>query len=287
MKIKANNINMNYDVKGKGENLVLIHGAGDNLNMWYHQVPVFSKSYCVITYDVRGAGKTDSPKGDYSMPLLAEDVCELVKAIAFVNLMSVDSMEQMMKAQKPEEAQCFLLGYSMGGRIALEAAINHPQMVKALVLANSGVGLARPAPDAAERRQALMELLSKGDMKKVTEMMTTSAFSPGFRSKNPSEFDKYMKVKLQNKADGLARTMQTLGSATTPPDLSKVKCPVLIIVGENDAYMGVEQGKQAHEAIAGSKLLILPTGHASAIEAPDRFNSAVLEFLSGVRGPTT
>jgi 3-oxoadipate enol-lactonase len=288
MKIKANNINMNYDTKGKGENLVLIHGAGDNLNMWYHQVPVFSKSYCVITYDVRGSGKTDSPKGDYSISLLAEDLCELVKAIAFVNLMSVDSMEQMMKAQKPEEAQCFLLGYSMGGRIALEAAINHPQMVKALVLANSGVGLAPPpAPDAAERRQALLELLNKGDMKKVTEMMTTSAFSPGFRSKNPSEFDKYMKVKLQNKADGLVRIMQTLGSATTPPDLSKVKCPVLIIVGENDAYMGVEQGKQAHEAIAGSKLVILPTGHASAIEAPDRFNSAVLEFLSGVRGSTT
>jgi 3-oxoadipate enol-lactonase len=81
--------------------------------------------------------------------------------------------------------------------------------------------------------------------------------------------------------------MQALASTTTPPDLSKVKCPVLLIVGENDAYMGVEPGKQAHEAIAGSKLVILPTGHASAIEAPDKFNSAVLEFLSGVRGSTT
>lgn len=287
MKIKANGINMNYDTKGKGEYLVLIHGAGDNLNMWYHQVPAFFKNYYVITYDVRGSGKTDSPKGDYSISLLAEDVCELVKAIAFVNLMSVDSMEQMMKSQKPDEAQCFLLGYSMGGRIALEAAINHPQMVKALVLANSSVGLAPPTPDAAERRQALLELLGKGDMKKVAEMMTTNAFSPGFKSKNPSEFDKYMKVKLQNKPDGLVRIMQALASTTTPPDLSKVKCPVLLIVGENDAYMGVEPGKQAHEAIAGSKLVILPTGHASAIEAPDKFNSAVLEFLSGVRGSTT
>jgi len=289
MKIKANNINMNYDVNGKGENLVLIHGAGDNLNMWYHQVPIFSKSYYVITYDVRGAGKTDSPKGDYSISLLAEDVCELVKAIAFVNLMSVDSMEQMVKASRPEEAQCFLLGYSMGGRIALEAAIKHPEMVKALVLANSSVGLAPPSPEAAERRQALLELLSKGDIKKVAEMMTTNAFSPGFRSKNPSEFERYMKVKLQNKPEGLARMMQSLATAaaSSPPDLSKVKCPVLIIVGENDAYMGVEQGKQAQQAIAGSKLVVLPSGHASAIELPDRFNSAVLEFLSEVRGSTT
>ena len=61
------------------------------------------------------------------------------------------------------------------------------------------------------------------------------------------------------------------------------KCPVLIIVGENDLLMGAEQGKQARKAIAGSKLLILPTGHAAAIELPDKFNSAVLEFLSKVR----
>jgi pimeloyl-ACP methyl ester carboxylesterase len=284
MKIKANGINMNYDTNGNGENLVLIHGAGDNLNMWYHQVPVFSKNYCVITYDVRGSGKTDSPKGDYSMPLLAEDVCELVKALAALNLMNVDSLEQMKKAPRPEEAQCFLLGYSMGGRIALEAAINHPEMVKAVILANSSVGLAPPSPDAAERRRALLELLGKGDMKQVAEMMTTGAFSPGFKAKNPSEFDKYKKVKLQQKPEGLARIMQTLASVTAPPDLSKVQCPVLLIVGENDAYMGVEQGKQAHEAIAGSKLVVLPTGHAAAIEAPDKFNAAVLEFLSEVRG---
>ena len=285
MKTKANGINMNYDIKGKGENLVLIHGAGDNLNMWYHQVPVFSKNYCVITYDVRGAGKTDSPKGDYPIPPLAEDVCELVKAITLLNMMNIDSMQQMATATRPEEATCLLLGYSMGGSIALEAAIKHPEMVKALVLANSSLGFAPPSQESIGRRQTLMESLGKGDMKKVAEMMTTSAFSPGFKSKNPSEFDKYMKVKLQQKPDGLARIMQSLATAaTSPPDLSKVKCPILLIVGENDAYMGVEQGKQAQQTIPGLKLVILPTGHASAIEAPDQFNSAVLEFLSAVRG---
>ena len=56
-----------------------------------------------------------------------------------------------------------------------------------------------------------------------------------------------------------------------------------LLVGENDLYMGVEQGRQAHEAIAGSKLVILPTGHAAAVELPEKFNSAVLEFLSEVR----
>jgi 3-oxoadipate enol-lactonase len=264
MKIKANGIYMHYQIKGQGANIVLIHGAGDNLNMWYHQVPVFSKSYRVITYDVRGSGKTESPEGDYSISLFAEDLYQLMRAI------------------RVEGA--YLLGYSMGGRIALELAINYPDLVKGLVLANSSVGLTPPSPETLERRRVTLELLDKGDMKRVAEMMTTGAFSPDLKSKNPTKFKRYMKVKLQNKPDGIARLMRSLSTSTVPPDLNKVKCPVLLIVGENDLYMGVEQGKQAREAIAGSKLVILPTGHAAAIELPKKFNPSVLEFLSGARG---
>lgn len=261
MKIKANGISMNYQIKGKGANLVLIHGAGDNLNMWYHQLPVFSKSYRVVTYDIRGSGKTESPKGEYSISLFAEDAYQLIKAI------------------RVEGA--YFLGYSLGGRIALELALDHPDLVKALVLANSSAGLTPPSLETLERRRVTLELLDKGDMKRVAEMMTAGAFSPNFKSKNPTEFKRYMKVKLQNKIDGIARLMRSLGTPTAAPDLSKVKCPVLLIVGENDLYMGVEQGKHAHEAIVGSKLVILPTGHAAALELPEKFNSAVLEFLSG------
>lgn len=263
MKTKANGISINYEIKGKGENLILIHGAGDNLNMWYHQVPVFSKSYRVITCDVRGSGKTESPPGQYSTSLFVEDLYQLMKAI------------------RVETG--YFLGYSMGGRIVLELAIAHPEIVKALVLANSGVGLAAPSPEAVARRQSMLALLDKGNIEGLSEMMTTGSFSPDFKSKKPKEFEKYKKVKLQNKPDGLARLMGALGASTTPPDLSKVKCPVLLIVGENDLFMAAEQGKQAQEAIAGSKLVVLPSGHAAAIEVPKEFNSAVLNFLSEIR----
>jgi len=263
MKIKANDISMNYEISGKGENLVLIHGAGDNLNMWYHQVPIFSKSYSVITYDVRGHGETESPKIEYTISLFTED------------------LYQFMKAIKVESA--YFLGYSMGGRIALNLAIDHPEMVKVLILANSSVGLTSPSPEAMERRRMWVELLEKGDIQAVAELMTTTAFSPGFKDRNPTEFEKYKNVKLQNKPDDFARVMRVIGASTTPPDLSKVKCPVLIIVGENDAFMGVDQGKLAQKRIVGSKLVILPTGHAAAIELPSKFNSAVMKFLSGIR----
>ena len=264
MKTKANGISMNYKIKGKGDNLVLVHGAGDNLNMWYHQVSAFSKRYRVITFDIRGSGRTESPREEYSIPLFAKDAHELMKAI------------------RVEDA--YFLGYSMGGRVALELTLNHPEMVKALILANSSVGLTTPPPETAKRRRVVLELLDKGDTKRFAEIMTTNAFSPGFKFENPTEFQKYMRVKLQNKPDGLARLMRSLGALTNPPDLSKVKCPVLLIVGENDLYMGVEQSKQAPEAITGSRLVILPTGHVAAIESPEKFNSAVLEFLYQLKG---
>lgn len=264
MRIKANAISMNYEVKGDGQNLVLIHGAGDNLNMWYHQVPVFSETYRVITYDVRGSGKTESPEGEYSLLLYSEDLYQLMKAIGMEN--------------------AYFLGYSMGGRIALELAATHPEVAKAVVLANSSAGLISPSPEILARRKVLLEFLDMGDIKSVAEMMTIDAFSPNFKSKNPTEFERYMRVKLQNKPRSFARVMRSLGMPTPSPDLDKVECPVLLIVGENDSYMKVEQAKRIHQALVGSKLVVLPTGHAAAIELPDKFNLAVLDFLSAIEG---
>lgn len=280
MRISANSIWMNYESKGKGEKLILIHGAGDNLGMWYNQVPAFFKSYEVITYDIRGAGKTDSPSGEYSIPLFVEDLEGLITAMKRQTTVSLDDDD--LEALKRLKQGSYFLGYSLGGRIAIELAINRPELVKALILVNSAMGLTPPSPEFAERRKAMLELLEKKDIKKVAEMMTISAFSPDFKSKNPKVFDQYMKVKLQSKADGWARIMRVLGAPSAPPDLSKVTCPTLIVIGEFDA--GAEQGRQAQKLIAGSKLVTLPTGHAAPIEAPDKFNAAVLEFLAEVKG---
>jgi 3-oxoadipate enol-lactonase len=260
LQIKANNISISYRINGKGDNFVLIHGAGDNLNMWDHQISVFSESYRVITYDVRGHGDTESPETEYTMSLLSEDLYQFMKEITVKS--------------------AYFLGYSMGGRLALNLAIEHPEMVKALILANSPVGLM--PPEAIEGRQMMLELLEKGDFKMAVELMTANAFSPGFKDNHLAEFEKYKNVKLKNKSDCFTRVIRAIGTFNTIPDLSKVQCPVLMIIGENDAIMGVDQGKSAQKAIVGSKLVILPTGHAAALELPGKFNSAVMQFLSGI-----
>jgi pimeloyl-ACP methyl ester carboxylesterase len=263
MIITANDISVNYEIIGEGENLVLIHGAIDNLNMWHRQIPTFSKSFRVITYDVRGHGKTESPETEYSIPLFAEDLYLFMKAI--------------------DVEKAFFLGFSMGGRIALQLGIDHAEMVKALILANSSLGLKPPSSEFLDRRRLWQELLRKGDTGAFIEMMTINAFSPGFDERKPTEFEKYRNIKLQNKSSAFAQVMQALAALAAPPDLSRVKCPVLLIVGINDAYMGVDQGHLAQRAIIGSELVILPAGHAAAIETPDEFNAAVMAFIRECR----
>jgi pimeloyl-ACP methyl ester carboxylesterase len=113
--------------------------------------------------------------------------------------------------------------------------------------------------------------------------MTIAAFSPGFRDRNPGQFERYLNVKLRNRPEGLARLFQAFSVPLVAPDLSRVKCPVLLVVGENDPGAGPEQGRQSQQLMRGSTLVVLPTGHASAVELPDRFNDAVLNFLSSLR----
>lgn len=262
MKIRANGIMMNYELTGTGECLVLVHGAGDNLGMWYGQVPVFSREYRVLTYDVRGHGETECPPSPVDMPLLAADLRELVRAL------DVD--------------RAFVLGYSMGGRIGLQLALDEPAMMRALIMSNSGVGLGAPPPGAAERRQSLIAALQRGDLETVSEQMTAFSFSPGLKERDPALFERYKRVKLVNDAQSFARVWGSMAQAQ-PPDLSRLSCPVLLIAGERDAFTPLESARLTHAAIPGSRLEILPTGHAAALEAPDEFNRIVLDFLADIR----
>jgi 3-oxoadipate enol-lactonase len=264
MKIIANGISMNYEVVGSGKCLTLIHGAGDNINAWFNQVPAFSQRYRVLTYDVRGHGQTEMTEEELTTELWVDDLYALLKGL--------------------NVSETFLLGHSMGGAIALQFTLTHPKMVKALILSNSGG--ARGSSEKEMRKmaaihQAQIEAIKEEGMKAVVKDRFSRMFSPGFVEKHPEVAERYKSVLLQNKPEGYLRVMQRMGRPSTSPDLSKISCPTLVIGGEYD-FGGPSAAKATQEAIPGSQLKVFPTGHAPAIEVPREYNETVLTFLAGV-----
>jgi len=266
MRIKANGISMNYEVTGNGRWLTLIHGAGDNLEAWWNQVSVFSQHHRVLTYDVRGYGQTETPPGEYTTDILVQDLYELLKALGINGT--------------------YVLGYSMGGRVAVELTLSHPELVKALIISNSGMAPhpAQPKGDARmmKLRQERMKTFEKHGLESTMDESTAMVFSPGWSEQNLEVFEHYKRIRLKNDPEAYLVAMRAMVWRMPHPDVSGIRCPTLIIAGEKDSLMGAESGRATQELIAGSHLKIMATGHASAIENPQEFNSIVLAFLAGL-----
>lgn len=266
MRIQANGVETNYELVGEGDCIVLIHGFTDNMAMWQNQVPVFSQQYKVLTFDVRGHGQTDSPEDKISLDTLADDLYSLLKALNI--------------------GKAFVLGYSMGGRIGLNFALKHPDMTPGLIFANSGI----PGPvfQLSEReikemleKQSLMEkLIESGDIEGIAEVMTELSFSPGFKDREPEVYQRYKELKLENDPRHYLPIMKAIvENFQNPPDLTQLKCPALIIAGDQDSFMKLDVAESMEKAIPNAQVKILPAGHASALEVPEQFNQVVLEFL--------
>ena len=269
MKIKIGQTTTHYELTGSGECLVLIHGFSDNLGLWHNQVPVFAEKYRVLTYDVRGHGRTESTDDDFSMDRLAEDLSALLTAL--------------------DLDRCHLLGFSMGGRIAAGFTLRHPDRVASLILANSGI----PGPDLqmseekkaemAERRKLMAQLVDSGDNPAIAEIMTQLSFSPGLKERQPALFERYKNLKLQNDPVHYGALVQALmDGMENPPDLTQITCPALIIAGEQDSFMSREVAQSMERALPRVETVVLPTGHAAALEMPEPFNRAVLDFLASL-----
>ncbi|MCB0119292.1 MAG: alpha/beta fold hydrolase, partial [Anaerolineales bacterium] len=115
--LNVNGVDLYYEVNGKGQTVVFIHGLGSSCQDWEKQEPVFSKQYQVVTLDLRGHGKSQKPSGPYSIALFARDVAGLIRSL---NL-----------------APVHVVGISLGGMIALQLAADHPELVRSFVAANN------------------------------------------------------------------------------------------------------------------------------------------------------
>ncbi len=124
----VNGIRLRYETWGVGPTpLVLLHGLGSSADDWFLQLPAFAPHYLCVAVDLRGHGLSDKPVGNYAVGLFTSDVAELLRDL--------------------DLAPAHILGLSLGGMVAQQLALAHPQVVRSLVLINTLPGLWPPPRD--------------------------------------------------------------------------------------------------------------------------------------------
>ena len=247
-----------YEAAGAGHPLVLIHGGGMDSRMWDAQFALFAKSYRVIRYDVRGFGKSPPSTAVYA------DDDDLVRLLQHLGI-----------------TKTYVVGLSLGGRIAIDLMLSHPDLVDAGVLAApglSGFRLSEDPDDAASLRAA-----QAGDWEAVTHYWLISSYmSPAMQ--NPALAPRLHQLALDNAHEVLDNL--SLERILDPPAIDRlrqVKAPTLIIVGARDVASIHEICGLLFARVPGAKEIVIPnTGHIVNMEQPERFNRAVLDFLAAL-----
>ncbi len=256
-----------YEVRGSGPPLVLIEGLGYASWMWTMQTDDLSKDHKLIIFDNRGVGKSDKPNYPYTINMFSDDL----KAV-------LDSTNEM---------SAHILGVSMGGMIAQEFALRHPERVRSLILVSTHHG----GPDVEPAPQDVLQAMfgePPPDIKSEKELYIykmSYAFAKGWIEKNRKLLEKIIELRLKEIPPWEAYMNQVHAAVTfnASKEVSKINKPVLIIHGEQDRVVPVSNALKLHSKIKNSMLIILKnTGHLLIIERAKDFNNLVREFVKNV-----
>lgn len=265
-RIEVNGLGLNVEVTGDGPALLLLHGFTGSSATWR---PLLSHwpAFRSIAVDLIGHGSSDSPLDPerYRMRRCVEDLAALLDRLA------ID--------------RAAVLGYSMGGRVALHVALSVPERLSALVLESASPGIGDPAAREARVRsdEALAgDIERKGVAAFVAQWEQLPLFATQ-RSLSPEVREGLRQQRLRNCAVGLANSLRGMGAGAQEyllPRLSEVGVPVLLLAGALDAkYCAL--AREMASLLPHSRVEIVPdAGHAIHLEQPDAFARAVRAFLA-------
>jgi 3-oxoadipate enol-lactonase len=243
---------------GQGDPVVLVHAIGCDHHMWDSLAPALALHYRVVRVDVRGHGRSPVPDGDYSLEALADDV-----------LAALDDLE-IDKAH--------WVGLSMGGMIGQAFAINHPDRLGRLVLANTTSSYGDDGPKTWEAR---MKAVREGGMAAIADLVMQRYFSDDFRASHPGVVSKVKERVLATPAKGYLSCCAAIRDLDFTRDLSSIHARTFVIAGGHDAGTPVAMSQAIVDRIAGAQLAVMAdAAHLSAVEKPEAFNALVQDFLA-------
>jgi 3-oxoadipate enol-lactonase len=246
-----------YEVSGAGEPVVLIHAFSVDRRMWAPQIASLEKRFRVVRFDQRGHGKSDAPSAPYAQH---------------------EDLRSVLDALRIDKAT--LIGLSAGATTATDFAIAYPNRVVRVVLASPGLsGYVPPAP--LTWTQPVFQAAGTGDAEGAARLWADTPIM-ALRS-DLSAAATVKDLIMSNTRLWTYRTNPV--QQLTPPAikrLSEVKCPALVILGEQDLPHIKEAAALLVNGIAGARLVTIPrAGHMVNLDARDAFSQAVESFLNG------
>jgi 3-oxoadipate enol-lactonase len=256
---RANGLDIYYETAGTGAPLVLIHALPFDHNLWLYQVERFSSRFRTIAMDLRGWGRSAKPGTPFSLRDMGDDI------------LGVLSDEQVTSG-------AVVLGCSIGSKLALMLAFDHPEIFQAAILVGGNSG---PQPQFDHRIAGYRAHQAKGALKDyhlghlrhgVTQTWADTPIGryllSGFVERGAS-LD----------AECIARVFQALTVSDLTSKLPDYRSPTLIVNGEHDSAL--PGGRRTAGLIAQAEHRILAgTGHCCFLEDPGRFNALVQDFLA-------
>jgi 2-succinyl-6-hydroxy-2,4-cyclohexadiene-1-carboxylate synthase len=259
-------LRLHVHVQGEGEPLLLLHGFTGSVDAWGEEMlRGLSQAFQVVAVDLPGHGRSESsPNPDrYRIEEILADLAQILDSMA------------MEKAR--------WLGYSMGGRIALAAAVLQPARVTALILESASPGLAGENERRARRRadEALAEGILRGGMEAfVDHWMGLPLFAT--QGKLPTRVREANRARrLRNDPEALAACLRGLGTGAQPSfwdDLVAIRVPTLLLAGEEDQKF-TDIAQRMSDRIPAAELRLIPkSGHSIHLENPFAWLAAVRTF---------
>jgi len=268
------NAQINVDLAGQGRPLVLLHGFMGSAASWQVLRASLNAHYQTVAIDLLGHGASESPEAveRYAMGQCVEDVLEVLDAL------------QIERA--------LMLGYSMGGRVALSVAAHAPHRLQALMLESASPGLATEAEREARRKSdfALADSLERGGLPAfVTRWEALPLFASQTRLPEATRAS-VRAQRLQNNPLGLANSLRGLGTGAQPSlweALPNIPLPVLLLTGELDVKFTTIARDMALRLPQAVHRILSQAGHTVHLEQPDQFLKQLLVFASSFNPQST
>jgi 2-succinyl-6-hydroxy-2,4-cyclohexadiene-1-carboxylate synthase len=262
--LEGSDVRLNYEVIGEGTPVTLLHGFTQGGRSWHEVISKLPGGWQWILPDLRGHGDTRvRPGAPHTMEACTADLEMLWDHLGI--------------------ARTHLVGYSMGGRLALHVAAARPERVLSLLTIGAHAGLEEDAREGRRRGdEAMAQRIETDGLEPFVNYWTSLPLFAGLERRGPSFIAQVRAERMNNRAAGLAESLRGMGAGAMRPvwnELARVACPCTFVAGQLDHGYVASARRLAESVPNGRVVVVQRAGHTVHQERPDAFARLLLAHL--------